>query len=165
MDEALAEFLRHLGLEKNASEHTVKSYREDLTQALGFFRDRLTHAVEPGQVTPRHVRAFVAWLHEQGYSRSTISRRLAAVRSWFRFLCRQGLVAVNPADGIRGPRQEKKLPHFLGKEQTRQLLDAPQADGPLALRDQAILRTLYSAGLREAELCGLDLDDVDLPEG
>src|SRR5262245_39363851 len=157
MDKALADFLRHLGLEKNASEHTVKSYREDLTQALGFFRDRLSHSVEPRQIAPRIVRAFVAWLHEQGYARTTISRRLAAVRSWFRFLCLQGVLATNPADGIRGPRHEKKLPHFLGKSQTQQLLDAPSENGPLGLRDQAILKTLYSAGLREAELCGLNL--------
>jgi integrase/recombinase XerC len=166
MDTALADFLRHLGLEKNASEHTVKSYREDLTQALGFFRERLQSASpQPGQVSPRVVRAYLAWLHDEGYARTTIARRLAALRSWFRFLCRQGVVETNPADGVRGPRQDKKLPHFLSKADTKQLLDAPADDGPLGLRDHAILRTLYSGGLREAELCGLNVDDLDLGEG
>ena len=89
MDEALAEFLRSLALEKNASELTVKSYREDLTQAAAFFRDTF-QTREPAQLSSRHVRAFTAWLHDQGYAKTTIARRLAALRSWFRFLCRQG---------------------------------------------------------------------------
>jgi len=161
MDKALADFLRHLGLEKNASDHTVKSYREDLTQAVAFFRERLSSGAEASQVTTRHVRAFVASLHEQGYARATIARRLAAVRSWFRFLCRQGMLTANPADGVRGPRQQKKLPHFLSKDETKRLMNGPAGDGPLALRDVAILKTLYSAGLRESELCGLNLADVD----
>src|SRR5260370_17884380 len=113
MDEALAEFLRHLALEKNASVYTVKSYREDLTQALEFFRDKAgLRAKEPKQVTTRHVRAYLAWLHEQTYSKATIARRMAAVRSWFRFFCRQGTVEGNPAHGSRGPRQSNHLPPF-----------------------------------------------------
>jgi integrase/recombinase XerC len=164
MDKSLADFLRHLGLEKNASEHTVKSYREDLTQAVAFFGERL-HSPDVSRVTTRLVRAFVAHLHEEGYARTTIARRLAAVRSWFRFLCRQGVLTANPAEGVRGPRQEKKLPHFLSKDETKRLVSSPAPDGPLGARDRAILKTLYSAGLREAELCGLDLGDIDLADG
>src|SRR5262245_24591155 len=139
MHEALTEFLRHLGLEKNASAHTVKSYREDLTQALEFFRTR-TSQDNPGtaQLTTRLLRAWLAWLNEQGYARTTIARRLAAVRSWCRFLCRQGVLSSNPAAGLRGPRQEKKLPGFLGQPQMLRLLEAPPADNPLGLRDRAI---------------------------
>src|SRR5262245_59489875 len=93
MEAALADFLRHLALEKNASAHTVKCYREDLTQALGFFRTRLgAQAATPDRLTTRLLRAYLAWLHEQGYARSTVARRLAAVRSWCRFLCRQGVL-------------------------------------------------------------------------
>src|ERR1700745_2565311 len=77
MEEALAEFLRHLALEKNASAHTAKSYREDLTQALDFFRQRLaSQSPEPGQLSTRVLRAYLAWLHEQGYAKTTVSRRL-----------------------------------------------------------------------------------------
>jgi integrase/recombinase XerC len=167
MEHALADYLRHLGLERNSSAHTVKSYREDLTQALSFFRDKLgsTGPLPPDRITTRLVRGYLAWLSEQGYAKTTVARRLAAVRSLFRFLCRQGAIAANPCDGLRGPRQEKKLPHFLTGEQVKKLLAAPGHDEPLALRDRAILETLYSAGLRVAELVGLNLDDLDLDEG
>jgi len=163
MDAALAEYLHHLALEKNASAHTVKSYREDLTQALEFFRTRLGEA-QPAlaRLTTRLLRAHAAWLHEQGYAKTTIARRLAAVRSWCRFLCRQGHLSANPAEGLRGPRQDKKLPHFLGTEALARLVAAPPAAEPLGLRDRALLETLYSAGLRVSELVGLDVGDVDL---
>ncbi len=166
MDEALAEFLRHLALEKNASPHTVKSYREDLAQALDFFRARLGEQnPAPARLTTRLLRAYLAWLHEQGYAKTTVARRVSAVRSWCRFLCRQGVLSANPADGLRGPRQDKKLPHFLSVEDVTRLLAAPPADTPLGLRDRALLETLYSAGLRVSELTGLNVEDVDLTEG
>jgi integrase/recombinase XerC len=166
MEEALAEFLRHLALEKNASAYTVKSYREDLTQALEFFRDKAgIRAKEPRQVSTRNVRAYLAWLHEQKYSKATIARRIAAVRSWFRFLCRQGTVEVNPVDGLRGPRQDKNLPLFLSEDALSRLLETPPSGTPLGLRDRAILETLYSAGLRVGELTGLNIEDVDLDAG
>ncbi len=166
MQEALAEFLHHLALEKNASPNTVKSYREDLTQAVDFFRTKLGgESARPEQLSTRVVRAYLAWLHEQGYAKSTIARRLAAVRSWCRFLCRQGVFKANPADGLRGPRQDRKLPHFVQRDDMLRLLATPPAEEPLGLRDRAILETLYSAGLRVSELTGLDVDDVDLDAG
>jgi integrase/recombinase XerC len=155
-----------LSLEKNASDHTVKSYREDLIQAVEFFQTRPgQQAHTPGELTVRLLRAYLAWLHEQGYSRATIARRLAAVRSWCRFLCREGKLTMNPAEGLRGPRQEKRLPHFLGLDDLLRLLNAPAADSPLGVRDRAILETLYSAGLRVSELTGLNVTDLDLNEG
>src|SRR5262249_19573888 len=106
MEEALAEFLRHLALEKNASANTVKSYREDLTKALRFFREKNGgQAPVPAALNARLLRAHQAWLHEQGYAKTTIARRLAAVRTWCRFLCRQGYLEADPAAGLRGPRQ------------------------------------------------------------
>jgi integrase/recombinase XerC len=163
MDAAVAEFLSFLALEKNASALTVKSYREDLAQAIAFWQDTY-HLQTPGQLTSRHLRAFAVWLHDKGYAKTTIARRIAAVRSWFRFLCRQGTVSANPADGLRGPRQDKKLPHFLAENALAQLLQAPPAT-PLGLRDKAILEILYSAGLRAGELIGLDSADLDLDAG
>jgi len=166
MEEAVAEYLRHLGLEKNSSAHTIKSYREDLTQALEFFRGRCGgQAPRPEQLTTRLLRAHLAWLHEQGYARSTIARRLAAVRSWCRFLCRQGVLKVNPATGLRGPRLDKNLPHFVQRDDMARLLETPPAETPLGLRDRAILETIYSAGLRVSELTSLDVEDVDLDSG
>ncbi len=166
MEEHLSEFLRHLSLERNASAHTVKSYREDLTQALDYFRTRLSEGnARVADLTPRILRGYLAWLHDQGYARSTLARRLAAVRSWCRFLCRRGVLADNPADGLRGPRQEKRLPHFLAEGDLGKLLAGVPSDGGLSLRDRAILETLYSAGLRVSELTGLNLEDLDLDGG
>jgi integrase/recombinase XerC len=166
MDQALADFLRHLGLEKNSSAYTVKSYREDLNQAVGFFRDKIgSSATSPDRITTRHVRAYLAWLGEHGYARTTIARRLAALRSWFRFLCRQGALATNPCDGVRGQRQDKKLPHFLTGTDVNRLLATPQGGDPIDCRDRAILETLYSAGLRVGELVGVNLEDLDLDSG
>src|SRR5438094_4222048 len=106
MEEALAEFLRFLALEKYASAHTVKSYREDLRQALTFFREQLPGPVtQPTQLSTRSLRAYLAWLNQQGYAKSTVARRVAAVRSWCRFLCRQGTILGNPSDGPRAPPQ------------------------------------------------------------
>lgn len=166
MEEALAEYLRHLALEKNASAHTVKSYREDLTQALEFFRGRAGgRPLELSLLTTRLLRAYLAWLHEQKYAKTTVARRLSAVRSWCRFLCRRGVLSANPADGLRAPRQEKRLPHFLAEDALARLLTTPPADTPLGVRDRAILETLYSAGLRVSELTGLNVDDVDFDSG
>ena len=166
MQEALAEFLHHLSLEKNASPLTVKSYREDLVQALDFFRTQLGSAsAASGQIEHAPCPRYLAWLHEQGYAKSTIARRLAAVRSWCRFLCRQTVLKVNPADGLRGPRLDQKLPHFVQRDDMLRLLTAPPAEEPLGVRDRAILETLYSAGLRVSELTGLNVDDVDLDAG
>jgi integrase/recombinase XerC len=166
LEQGLAEFLTHLGLEKNASDKTVKSYREDLTQALGFARDRLRKShVTAEDWNTRLVRAFVAFLHEKGYSKATVARRLAAVRSFGKFLCRQGVLNENPAKGLRGPRQDKKLPHFLTPDAIQKLLAAPsEADWP-GRRDRAMLETLYSAGVRVSELVGLNLLDLELPDG
>ena len=166
MEEGLADYLRHLALEKNASEHTVKSYREDLTQALEFFRSRLgSQSPRADQLTTRLLRAHLAWLSEQGYARTTIARRLAAVRSWCRFLCRQGTLAANPALGLRGPRQNQRFPHFVSREDMTRLLETPPSETPSGRRDRAILETIYSAGLRVSELTGLNVEDVELADG
>ncbi|MCS6978132.1 MAG: tyrosine recombinase XerC [Gemmatales bacterium] len=160
MQQALADFLRYLSVERNASALTVKSYREDLTQALDFFRQQ--GAGEVDRVSTRMVRAYLAWLHEQGYAKTTTARRLAAIRSFFRYLLRNGQVRENPAETLRGPRQERKLPNFLTEADLTALLETPPRHTPLGVRDRAILEALYSAGLRVSELVGLNVQDVDL---
>jgi integrase/recombinase XerC len=166
MEQALADYLRHLAIEKNASAYTVKSYREDLAQAVSFFRERLGSASSTvDRITTRLLRAYLAWLHEEKYAKSTIARRIAAVRSWLRFLCRRGVLTANPAEGLRGPRQDKKLPHFLTEPDIARLVSTPSGEGPLELRDRAILETLYSAGVRVGELCAITVEDLDLVEG
>jgi len=166
LEQSLAEFLTHLVVEKNASLQTVKSYREDLLQVLEYIRTHFQKsAVEPRDWSTRTLRGFAAWLHEQGYAKTTISRRLAAVRSFGKFLCRQSLLRSNPAEALRGPRHDRKLPHFLTVADVQRLLQAPASNDPLGRRDRAILETLYSAGVRVSELCGLNINDLDLQDG
>src|SRR5262245_14065067 len=141
METALAEYLHYLAVEKNASAHTIKSYREDLTQAVEFFKTKLG-GQDMQRLTAGHLRAYPAWPHDHRKTKATIARRVAAVRSWSKFLCRQGTLNPKPADGLRGPRQDKKLPHFLGTEALSQLVAAPPTDGPLGLRDRAMFETL-----------------------
>lgn len=166
MNQALAGYLRHLSLEKNSSELTVKSYREDLTQSINFLRGHTAIAnLSPKQVTTRHVRAFIAWLTEQNYSRATIARRIASLRSLYRYLQRQQKVDRDPTDGLKGPKLDQNLPHFLSQEDIDKLLNAPQGETLMCLRDRAILETLYSAGLRVSELVALNQEYLDLNDG
>lgn len=166
LETKLAEFLQHLGLEMNSSVQTVKSYREDLSQTLQFLRDTLKKSsTEPADWSTRTLRAFLAWLHEQGYAKSTIARRLAATRTFGKFLCRDGTLGTNPAETLRTPRQDKKLPHFLTVADMRKLLSMPNANLAFGRRDRAILESLYSAGLRVSEVVGLNLQDIDLSDG
>lgn len=161
----MAEFLRHLALEKGASAHTVKSYREDLTQAVERLTESFGTGLKIGQVTPRHLRTWLAWMQEQGYSRSTIGRRLSAIRSWFRYLRLREKVDSNPADGLKGPRKERRLPRFLTRAEMDTLLEADHGEKKLAPRDQALWEVAYSAGVRVSELVGLNLDDLDADQG
>ena len=164
MTEALASFLNHLVVEKNASEHTTKAYRDDLSQAINYFRTQLGKDAGIKQVSTRTVRGFLAHLHEQGFSKSTIARRLAALRSWFKFLCRQSELTNSPAEGVRGPKKDKTLPKFLTEETTDKVLHSPEQDEQSGPRDLAILETIYSAGLRVSECVQLNLDDVNLDD-
>lgn len=166
MNQALAGYLRHLSLEKNSSELTVKSYREDLTQSINFLRGHTAISnLSPKQVTTRHVRAFIAWLTEQNYSRATIARRIASLRSLYRYLQRQQKVDRDPTDGLKGPKLDQNLPHFLSQEDIDNLLNAPQGETLMCLRDRAILETLYSAGLRVSELVALNQEYLDMNDG
>jgi integrase/recombinase XerC len=165
LEPSLGEFLTHLGLEKNSSAQTVKSYREDLSQAFAYLRDSLKKStLDQADWTTRSLRGFLAWLHGQGYSKATIARRMAAVRSFGKFLCREGTLKANPAEPLRGPRLDKKLPHFLTVNDATRLMEAADSRTPFGRRDRAWLETLYSAGLRVSELVGLNTGDLDLAD-
>jgi integrase/recombinase XerC len=159
MQAAIDAFLKFLAIERNCSPMTIKSYREDAESLLDYFRDVVGGIPDPAQVTVVQLRGWVSYLHECNYSKSTMARRLACLRSLFKFCVREGLVASNPAKALRTPRAGRKLPHFLSSEQVVQLLEAPPANTPAGLRDRAILETLYSAGLRVAELASLNVAD------
>jgi integrase/recombinase XerC len=163
MQRAIARFLDYLQAERNASDLTIKSYREDL-QALA---DYLAQAYggncpKPEAVTTLDLRGYIASLHTVGYAKSTVARRLASLRSFFRFGGREGWAKANPAKPLRNPRKQERLPFFLSSDDLNRLLEAPSKDDPMGLRDRAILETLYSAGLRVSELAGLNDGDLDL---
>jgi len=158
---AIDGFLRYLKIERNSSELTLKSYSEDFASFLEYLHDRVGKAPDPRELDMTILRGYVAYLHECDYAKTTIARRLACLRSFFRYAQREKLVESNPAKALRTPRAGRKLPNFLTLEQITQLLEAPPANEPEGLRDRAILETMYSAGLRVAELVGLNLGDWD----
>lgn len=164
MDREVDSFIDHLRVERNASEHTLKSYAEDL-RSLGEYLRRQNPKPTIDHLTTREIRGYLSDLHASGYSPTTVTRRLSSTRSFCRYLCRQGILERNPTEGLRGPKTRRPLPRVLGDAQMDKLLEAPAADTPLGRRDRAMLETAYSAGLRVSELVGLNIDDLDLEEG
>jgi integrase/recombinase XerC len=160
MKDPLAAFLGYLEAEKHASPHTVKSYRtdlEDFKRLVVGSRD-----VNLREIDTKAVRAFLAGLHTRGLDPVSVARKLAAVRSWFRFLRRRGMIDRNPAQAVRAPRLPKKLVSFLPIDEAVALMDARPSRA--TARDAAIVELLYASGLRVSELVGLDLRHVDLSE-
>jgi integrase/recombinase XerC len=172
-------FLDYLNLERHFSDYTVRSYGADLAQFTGFLAgdiglsfggqsrrddptpidDRLLHCTQDA------VRDFLAYLHGQNYTKSTTARKLATLRSFYKFCIRRDLCRVSPMVGIRTPKQEKRLPKCLDLDEVQRLLDAPDDADILGARDKAMLEVLYSSGIRVSELVDLKPVDVDLDEG
>lgn len=165
MHAAIDSFLQYLKIERNASELTLKSYSEDLKSLLEYYTDYVGNLPGPSEVDVAQLRNYLSYLHECQYSRRTIARRLACLRSFFRYCCREELTESNPAQPLRTPRIGQKLPHFLTSEEISRLLEAPDTTTPAGLRDRAILETIYSSGLRVSELVGLNLSDWDRDAG
>jgi len=159
-------YLEHLQGERQLSPQTLRAYEHDLVTFHEFLsRDFLgkdPDAVRPEDVDPLAVRSFLAALTRAGLGKRSQGRALSAVRSLFRFACREGTLEANPAQGVKTPKAPKTLPRHLRPGEVERLIEAPEGDGPLIPRDRAILELLYAAGLRVSELVGLDWPDVDL---
>ena len=153
-------FLRFLEAEKNASPHTIKNYRSDLIEFFRFLGKN-----SPSDVNYLAIRRFLAHLKEKDFLRATVSRKLACLKSFFKYLTREHLVTANPASGIATPKRERRLPSFLETKEVEHLLEATKGDSWEIKRDRAILELLYSSGIRVSELVGLDWNDVDLLSG
>lgn len=153
-DRHVGDFLSYLENERRLSPHTVSGYRRDLRQAAASLP-----AWE--RATVHDVRALVVRLHRQGLGGRSIQRLLSALRTFYAFLIRESRARDNPALDVRAPKSGKRLPKALDVDQTRALLDSTTGDGPLALRDQAMMELLYACGLRLAELISLDVDSVE----
>lgn len=159
-------FLEHLQGERNLSPETLRAYEYDLVAFHEFlardFLGKAPEAVRPQDVDPLAVRSFLAALTRRNLGKRSQGRALSAVRSLFRFACREGVLPANPAQGVRAPKVPKTLPRHLRPGEVEGLIEAPAGDEPLVRRDRAILELLYAAGLRVSELVGLDWPDVDL---
>ena len=165
-------YLDHLTVERGLSEHTLMAYRRDLRRYLEFLAKR--DITEPGQVEEATIRSFVASLSaatygegddERPYRASSVARTLSSVRSFHRFMVRDGVADRDPAGGVSQPKLPRSLPRPLTVEEVTRLIEAPDPATPVGIRDRAILELLYGAGLRISELVGLDVDDVDLDPG
>lgn len=162
-------FLDYLTVERGLSRHTLEAYRRDLLRYVAFLGERGTK--NPIRAGETDIAEFLGHLSSSEYApgrrymASSVARTLAAVRSFHRFLVREGDTPADPAELVTRPRVPRNLPKPLTVEEMSALLEAPGVDGPIALRDAAILETLYGAGLRISELVSLDVDDVDLEEG
>jgi integrase/recombinase XerC len=155
----MEDFLSHLRDEKDASVHTLRNYRIDLVSFSAYFRQTQGDSFDPKAITSLDLRAYLSSLYEKN-AKSSIARRLAALRSFYRFLYRKGLVESDVAERVPLPKTEKRLPRHLSLEETERLLGAPEPNNALGLRNRAILELLYSTGLRVAELASLDSDDL-----
>ncbi len=165
MHAEIAQFLRYLDVERNASDLTIKSYREDLMDLADFLSEEGQKKVVPRDVDASKLRVYVSALHDAGYARTSIARKLASLRSFYRFAQRQQMADTNPAKPLRNPRGQRKLPHFLTAEEVTTLLGSPDSNDAMGLRDIAILEVIYSAGLRVSEVVGMNDRDLDFEEG
>lgn len=161
MKKELDQFLAYLKHERNASPHTISSYKSDITQLANYMEERKVRLRDIDNIA---LRGFLARLHEKKDKKSTVARKLAAIRSFLQFCLKKKWVEDNPAKVVATPKQEKPIPSFLSEEEMAQFLDLPQSDRALDLRDKAALELLYATGIRVSELVGVDLDDINFEE-
>jgi integrase/recombinase XerC len=165
MKSQLTDFLEHLRLNENASAHTVRAYESDLSQFITFVAAHLNRRrpdLTALDFNHLHIRAFLSDLHKRGNSRSSAARKLAAIRSFGKYLRREGAIEGDPAALVGTPKREERLPAHLGESEMSRLLEMPDTSSPLGRRDRAILELFYASGLRLSELVGLALEDVNL---
>lgn len=160
MNEAIAAFLQYLTIERNASPLTVKSYACDFGSLMDFLGEAQRETpITPAEMDVQLLRGYSAYLSSCDYQSGTICRKLASLRSFFRWAHRQGIIDKNPAKALRSPKRGRRLPTVLSEDEAVALIEA--TTGEFAVRNKAILETLYSAGLRVAELCGMNTQDWD----
>ncbi len=161
MQKEISQFLASLKHERNASPHTIASYGRDLLQLARYLEER---KIALSRIDNVILRGFLAKLQEKKNKKSTVARKLAAIRSFFQFCIKKKWLENNPAKAVATPKQEKHVPSFLSEDEMAQFLDLPQTTQPLDLRDKAALELLYATGMRVSELAGLDLDDLNFSE-
>jgi integrase/recombinase XerC len=162
MHNLIEQFLEHLRYERNVSSHTLRNYSSDLEQFLNFLTaDGKRKAPEVSQIDHLTIREWLASLHTDQKKKSSIARKLAALRTFFQFLVREGLLELNPAKLVATPKLEKKLPKHLSIEEAIRFIESPDPETELGRRDRAMLELMYATGVRVAELTTLNIADVD----
>jgi integrase/recombinase XerC len=165
MIEHLKAFLQFLALNRNASAHTIRAYESDLGQFIGYIAaqaDLNRRDLDPSRLDRAALRGFLGELHKHGHSRATAARKLAAIRTFLRYLRREGVVDDDPGGLVPTPKRDIRMPSHLSEREMTALVEAPAGDTALSRRDRAILELFYASGLRLSELAGLDMDDVNL---
>ena len=166
MEDAIRAFLTYLEVQRGASRETIRSYGSDLKQVLAFLRMQDRRSPLPLDVlTLDRIRAYLRWLDQRGEKATSLARKLATLRSLYRYLMREGRVADNPAAKVRTPKLPRPLPRVLNKDEAAALMESPLGGDVIASRARAILETLYSTGARVSELVTLNVDDVDWQNG
>ncbi len=163
MDEHLDKFITYLIAEKNASPYTIRNYRREIGQFLGFLKEEGINSWEG--VDRLVLRRYLTWLQERGYVKASIARKISELRSFCRYLVREGILESNPIHAISSPKVPSRLPHFLEVKEVEALLMAPDTTTPQGQRDRAILEVLYASGIRIGELVGLNVGDFDRRRG
>lgn len=158
MNEYIDNFMRYLEIEKGVSAHTIRAYRKDLEEFSAYTK------TGPEKMDMLDVRGFIVEQINKGLSKITISRRLSSIRSFFKFLHREGYIQSNPAKLVSNPKLPKLLPKFLSVDDTFSLIEKPEGIGFMSVRDRSILELLYSSGLRVSELAGLNMEDLNTKE-
>ena len=156
MNRYIEKFLSYLDIEKNYSKHTILNYKIDLEDFFIFLKDTSIEKVDYF-----HLRRYLANLRSKEFKTRTVARKLSALRSFFKFIYREGLIGKNPATLLMTPKLDKKLPQFLSEKDVKRLVEGPKEKDEPGLRDRAILETLYSTGMRVSELVSLNLNRVD----
>jgi integrase/recombinase XerC len=167
MDDAIQAFMTFLDLERHASHETVRNYVSDLRQFQTFMTTESSdaHTLDPATVQTESIRAYLHWLDRKREKSTSMARKLASLRSFYRYLQREGMVGLNPAEAIRTPKHPKHLPRVLTKDDAAALMEFPADQTRGSLRDRALLETLYSTGARVSELVGINVEDLRASEG
>ena len=162
--EQLRGFLDYIRLNRNASPHTVAAYESDLSQFIAFAAEHTgrRHALQPKHLGLEVIRGYLGELYRQGQARTSVARKVSALRTFTRYLRREGFIDADPAALAVAPKREQKVPAHLSVDEMSQLLETPDMSAPLGRRDRAILELFYASGIRLGELVALDLEDVDL---
>ncbi|MDX1682100.1 MAG: tyrosine recombinase XerC [Phycisphaeraceae bacterium] len=161
------QFVGYLQYERHFSPYTIKCYGQDLGQYVEFLDEQCDHEISDRDLIvaePADVRLFLVWLNDQDYSRATVARKIATLRSFYKWLMREGMIERNPMTLIRSPKPDQRLPKSISVEKVEKLIAAPNPEKTLGARDRAILETLYSSGVRVSELVQLNRGDLDLGE-